>query len=301
MPRSFTASFAIALVIGLAAAVIVAPFAAVAVARAGFRYPFPRIFDRVVMFALFGVIIYAARDLRLAALLRAGFKNPRGGGWRAIRGFLVSIGVMTLLFAAALALGAGRPGALAHAGYLFPKYIAAAIAIGILEEAFFRAFLFGGMCQDFGRTGALVASSALYALAHLVRSPAHFYLARLDLSAGVRTLAGSGAQFAHPASALPTLFGLFLLGIVLAQAYIVTGSVYFSIGLHAGFVLGSKLWPKMISPRAILPGWLAGWGHQPLISGAAAWLAALIIFAILTALSGGGAPREHPHRRRLDA
>lgn len=284
MPKSFTARFAIALVIGLAAAVIIAPFAALAVARAGFRIPFPRIFDRVVMLALLGVILYAARALELVALLRAGFKNPRAGASRALIGFALAILVMAILFAAAFALGAAREGAIARASGLIPKYLAAAIVIGILEEAFFRAFLFGGMCEDFGRIGALLASSAIYALAHLVRSPAHFYIAGLDLTAGIRTLAASGAQFADPASALPTLFGLFLLGIVLAQAYIVTGSVYFSIGLHSGFVLGSKLWPKMIAERALLPGWLAGWGHQPLISGAAAWLAALVIFAILTLL-----------------
>src|SRR5487761_1159881 len=296
MPKSFTARFAIALAVGLAAAVIIAPFAALAVAKAGFRIPFPRIFDRVVMLALLGVILYAARSLRLVALLREGFTRPRAGASRALVGFADAIVVMGILFAAAFAMGAARGGAIARAGGLLPKYLAAAIVIGILEEAFFRAFLFGGMCEDFGRTGALIASSAIYALAHLVRSPAHFYIAGLDLTAGLRTLAGSGAQFADPATALPTLFGLFLLGIVLAQAYIATGSVYFSIGLHSGFVLGSKLWPKMISERAILPGWLAGWGHQPLISGAAAWIAALAIFAILTALSGGGTLCERPHR-----
>jgi membrane protease YdiL (CAAX protease family) len=285
MPRSFSARFVIALAVGLAAAVIIAPFAALAVAKAGFRIPFPRIFDRVVMLALLGIILYAARSLSLVALLRAGFKNPRAGAWRALFGFAAAIVVMAILFGAAYAMGAARDGAIARASGLLPKYLAAAIVIGILEEAFFRAFLFGGMCEDFGRIGALIASSAIYALAHLVRSPAHFYITGLDLTAGIRTLAGSGAQFSDPATALPTLFGLFLLGIVLAQAYIVTGSVYFSIGLHSGFVLGSKLWPKMISERAILPGWLAGWGHQPLISGAAAWLAALIIFAILTLLT----------------
>lgn len=286
MRKSFTLRFAIALIIGLAAAVAIAPLAALVVARAGFRIPFPRIFDRVVMLALFGVILYAARDLRLFTMLRAGFKDPRGGVWRGLRGFAVAIAVMAILFAAAFAMGAARGGAASRALADLPKYLAAAIVIGILEEAFFRAFLFGGMCDDFGRTGALVTSAAVYAVAHLVRSPAHFYVTGLDLTAGLRTLTGSGAQLAHPASALPTLLGLFLLGIVLAQAYIATGSVYFSIGLHGGFVLGSKLWPKLIAERAPLPGWLAGWGHQPIISGAAAWIAALAILAMLPALAG---------------
>ncbi|HUY25780.1 MAG TPA: CPBP family intramembrane glutamic endopeptidase [Candidatus Binataceae bacterium] len=286
MPKSFTLKFAIVLVAGLAGAVMVAPFAGLAVARAGVRIPFPRIFDRVVMVTLFGAIGLAARGMRLLPRLRAGFADPRGGAARALRGLAVAMLVMAVLFGVAFALGAARGAAFDRGAYLLPKYLASAIVIGILEEGFFRAFLFTGMCDDFGRPGALAASSAVYALAHLVRSPAHFYVTGLDLTAGLRTLAGCGAQLAHPASAMPTLLGLFLLGIVLAEAYVVTGSVYFSIGLHSGFVLGAKLWPKLIAERAPLPGWLAGWGHQPLISGAAAWLAALAILATLRPLSG---------------
>ena len=289
MFKSFTVKFAVALAIGLAAAVLIAPPAAVLVARAGFRIPFPRIFDRVVMAALFGVILCAARGLRLLETLRAGFHESRGALTRGLRGFAVAIAVMTLLYAAAFALGGANNVAGAGAIYRVAKYLAAAIAIGILEEAFFRAFLFGAMRTDFRRSGALAASSAIYAAAHLVRSPARFYVTGLDWTAGLRTLAGSIAQFAHPWTALPTLLGLFLLGIVLAQAYVITGSVYFSIGLHSGFVLGAKLWPKLIANRAILPGWLAGWGHQPIISGPAAWLAALAILAALPKLTGGRA------------
>ncbi|HXD89822.1 MAG TPA: hypothetical protein VNU00_02095, partial [Candidatus Binataceae bacterium] len=74
---SFTARFAIALVAGLIAAVVVAPIAALAVAHAGWRFPFPRIFDRTVMVTLFLAMLWAARDLQLGALLARGFKHPR--------------------------------------------------------------------------------------------------------------------------------------------------------------------------------------------------------------------------------
>ena len=81
------------------------------------------------------------------------------------------------------------------------------------------------------------------------------------------TLAHSVDQFTNPAIAIPTLIGLFLLGIVLGEAYILTGSVYFSIGLHCGFVLGAKMWPKIILNRAAIPWWIAGGGAIPLIGG----------------------------------
>ena len=282
-PRSFTAKFVLVLVAGVAIAIVVAPFAALAVASLGFRFPFPRIFDRVVMVSLAIVIVVSARSLDSLPLLESGFARPLANLSRAARGFAVSLSVMILLFAIAGAMGGFRGAA--HAASLLPKYVLSAIVIGLIEEAFFRAFLFGGMQRDFGRTGALLISSAIYAIAHLVRAPAHFFVTNLDLTAGVRTFGLSFSQLASPLSALPTLLGLFLLGIVLAEAVVLTGTVWFSVGLHAGFVVGAKLWPKMIAAHHAVPGWLGGWGHQPLISGAAAWVAALAVLAFLRPLA----------------
>ena len=169
---------------------------------------------------------------------------------------------------------------------LIPKYFLSAIAIAFIEEAFFRAFLLGGMSGDFGNRVALIASAAIYAVAHLVRSPARFYVTGYEPAAGLITLAHSIDQFTDPAIAIPTLIGLFLLGIVLGAAYILTGSVYFSIGLHCGFVLGAKLWPKIILNRAMLPWWIAGGGSIPLIGGAAAWAIAIAVLAMLRPIAG---------------
>jgi membrane protease YdiL (CAAX protease family) len=286
MRNSFTFTFTVALVMAIVAAAVAAPFVAVGVAALGLRFPFPRIFDRVVMIALFGAMLIIARRLRLVTLLRSGFASPRGNAARALRGFCVGLAVIAAFFTAAILMGASGHARIDHAAHLLPKYLLSAIAIGVLEEGFFRAFLFGGMTDEFGRTPALLASSAFYAMAHLVRAPAHFYVTTLDPGAGFRTLAMSFAQFSHPSAALPTLLGLFLLGIVLAEAFVTTGTVYFSAGLHAGFVMGAKLWPKLVSHPARLPGWFAGWGHIPLISGVLGWVAAAAILMLLRRLAG---------------
>ena len=284
MPKSFTAKLVVAFLAGLAAAVVLAPFVAVAVARIGFHFPFPRIFDRVVMIGLALVLILGAPNLRLVSLLRTGFARPVANFAFTTRGLLVALGVMLVLFLVASAME-GFPSA-GYAARLLPKYVLSAVVIALIEEAFFRAVLFGGMEGDFGSTGALIVSSVIYALAHLLRAPARMYVTTLDLTVGVRTLGLSFSQLSAPASALPTLIGLFLLGVVLAEAFILTGTVWFSVGLHAGFVIGAKLWPKMMVTRRGLPGWLAGWGRQPLISGAAAWVAALAVLLLLRALAG---------------
>ncbi len=286
---SFTAKFALALVAGLIAAVIVAPIAAVAVASAGWRYPFPRIFDRTVMATLLLAMIWAARDLKLVALLRGGFVHPvRESSARVIRGLIVAFCALAILFALALRASGSGMGGFGAVESRVPGYILSAIAIAIIEEGFFRAFLLGGLKTDFGNRVALLASAAFYAVAHLVRSPAHFYVTRYEPAAGLVTLGHSIDQLSHPATAIPTLIGLFLLGIVLGEAFLITGSVYFSMGLHCGFVLGAKLWPKIVLGRGALPWWIAGAGPIPLIGGAAAWVIAIVIFVAIRPLTGRG-------------
>ncbi len=275
------------LVAGVVAAIVLAPLAAVAVAAAGWRFPFPRIFDRTVMATLSIAKLFAARGLNLAALLSRGFRHPMVASIvSAIRGFVVAICALAILFALALAAGGGGVGDREAAAALIPKYFLAAIAIAFIEEAFFRAFLLGGMRGDFGNRVALISSAAIYALAHLLRSPLRFSVAGYEPAAGLITLAHSIDQFTDPALAIPTLIGLFLLGIVLGEAFILTGSVYFSIGLHCGFVLGAKLWPKIVLNRAALPWWIAGGGSIPLIGGAAAWAIAIAVLLMLRPIAG---------------
>ncbi len=262
-----------------------------AVAAIGWHYPFPRIFDRTMMATLFVTMLFAARGLDLVALLGRGFRHPVAPSITgATRGFVVAMLAIAILFALAFAIGGGRVGDLEAAAALIPKYFLSAIVIAFIEEAFFRAFLLGGMEDDFGNRIALIASAAIYAMAHLVRSPARFYVTGYEPTAGLLTLAHSVDQFTDPAIAIPTLIGLFLLGIVLGEAYILTGSVYFAIGLHSGFVLGAKLWPKIIVNRAAIAWWIAGGGAIPLIGGAAAWAIAIIIFATLRPVTGAPRP-----------
>jgi membrane protease YdiL (CAAX protease family) len=240
------------------------------------------------MATLLIAMLFSARDLNFVWLLRGGFRHPAAPSIaRAMRGFVVAILAIAILFGLALAVGGDGVGDHQAAAALIPKYLLSAIAIAFIEEAFFRTFLLGGMRTDFGDRVALIASAAIYAVAHLVRSPARFYVTGYEPAAGLITLAHSVDQFTNPAVAIPTLIGLFLLGIVLGEAYVLTGSVYFSIGLHCGFVLGAKMWPKIILNRAAIPWWIAGGGTIPLIAAPTAWLIAIAIFATLRPIAGG--------------
>jgi len=278
---AFTLRLTIALLLAAAAAALVAPFAATALATAGYHFPFPRIFDRTVMVTLAVMLFLWARPLGAARLLRRGFARPLDNVGALLRGLLVALTVIAVLLALGAVFGGRDELSASEAIARAPKYVAGALLIAIIEEGFFRAFMLGGMMEDFGPTSALAISAAIYALAHLVRSPARFYLANFDALAGFRNLYASLAQLTHPGAALPALVGLLLLGLVLGEAFLVTGNVYFSAGLHAGLVIGVKLWPYSDAPGAALPQWIVGYGRPMLISGAAAWVMAVVILVIL--------------------
>jgi membrane protease YdiL (CAAX protease family) len=278
---SFTLRFAIALVAGLVAAVVLSPLAAAGLAAMGLRFPFPRIFDRTVMVTLLAAMLIGSRSMRFGTLMRQGFARPRANLPRGLIGLAIALSAIALLFGLAYADGAGSAVSIEALLLRAARFVLPALAIGVIEEGFFRSFLLGGMRRDFGPRIALVVSSVLYSLAHLVRSPARYYLTGFHPGAGLHNLAASAAQLGHPIIAAPTLIGLFLLGMVLGEAFLIAGTVWFSIGLHAGFVLGAKTWPLVAHSGAPISRWIAGAGPVPLIAAPAAWTIALALFLVL--------------------
>jgi uncharacterized protein len=279
--------------------VIISPFAASAVAAMGFRFPFPRIFDRTVMVTLLAAMLLWSRSMGFGTLIREGFAAPRANLSRLVIGLAIAIIAIATLFAFAFASGAGATvsyGALAARAL---KFVVPAIAIAVIEEGFFRAFLLAGMRRDFGPRAALIVASVIYAVVHLVRSPAHYYLVGFHPAAGLQNLGASAAQLGHPIAAAPTLIGLFLLGMVLGEAFLTTGTVWFSIGLHAGFVLGAKTWPLIAHGGGPVSRWIAGPGPVPLIAAPAAWAIALALFLVLPLFLDRNANANGPDQRRF--
>ena len=233
-----------------------------------------------MMTTLLIAMLLFARRLRLLELLREAFAHPLSHRTEFAWGLATSLGVILILFALAAMAGCGHLRPVLPLLERTAKYASAAILIGTVEEAFFRAFLLGGIRSDHGSRTALLASALVYALVHVLRSPAHIYLSGYHPLAGFQNLALSAGRLSHPSAALPVVIGLFLLGIVLGEAFVLSGKVYFSIGLHAGFVIGAKTWPIVVD-HLVVPRWLAGPGPVPLIAAPAAWIAAVIIAVVL--------------------
>jgi membrane protease YdiL (CAAX protease family) len=273
---SFSLTLIMAVALALMAAVAIAPVAAMLLAAAHFRFPFSRIFDRTVMVLLLAVLIVFGRRLRLIDLLRQGFSIRRRDFALAIVGFGFASVAIALLFAISALACRNVQSSMVAATVL--QYLPAAVLIGLVEEGFFRTLLLAGMERDFGSSAALLASSVAFAIVHIVRSPARLYLTGFHPMAGVENVGASAAQLANPGMG-PMMLGLFLLGLVLGEAFLLTRRIYCSFGMHVGFVLGAKTWRRVAS--GAIPRWLAGPGPVPLIAAPAAWALSAIMLIIL--------------------
>jgi uncharacterized protein len=112
--------------------------------------------------------------------------------------------------------------------------IAMAIIVGSIEEILFRGGVFGGLRRIFTWPLALVASSVIFALFHFLRHVE--YTGPVTWSSGLVVLPQMLGGFADIRALVPGFFNLVLAGILLGLAYQRTGNLYFSVGLHAGWI-----------------------------------------------------------------
>jgi membrane protease YdiL (CAAX protease family) len=237
--------------------------------------PFHRFLDR----SMLGLAL-----LCLWPLLRCGgARNWRDLGFvrqgrparQILSGF--ALGWASLAAVALLALACGaRAFILTHsAGEIFRHVINAtwaAVVVAILEELVFRGALFGLLRQSMPWPAALVVSSAVYSAVHFIKSG--------DIALPVRWNSGLmllRAMLVHPPPLIPAFLTLLVAGSILALCYQRTGALYFSIGLHAGWIFWLKTYGFLSRPTGA---YVPFWGSDNLIDG---WLS-LIVLAILFVL-----------------
>lgn len=161
------------------------------------------------------------------------------------------------------------------------KALLTALTVGVLEEIFFRGVIFKGLLDDCRLAAAFVFSSLFYAAIHFIKPAEEISLSSLDAWAGLRYLVAAFQLFLAPASLFPGLFGLFLIGLVLSYAFFRTGSLYLSMGLHAGWVFGLKTIRVYGDYRREDLGWLFGSSEPKLVSGVAVWIVILAVGLII--------------------
>ncbi|MBL8370859.1 MAG: CPBP family intramembrane metalloprotease [Burkholderiaceae bacterium] len=156
-------------------------------------------------------------------------------------GLLMGAGLYAACEVILMALGIYRIVGLNPLSYMVPA-IAMALSSSIYEELLFRGVLFGAVEQWLGSWAALVVSSLVFGLTHLINPQG--------------TLEGA-------------LFIAVEAGILLAAAYMLTRRLWMSIGFHmawnytqsaifSGIVSGNDAQPGLIRSTVNGPDWLTG-------------------------------------------
>ncbi len=270
------------LVLGLLAVTAIAsPWIATGLGALGFDFKFSRVYNRVFEVLLVLAIVLGWRRLDLGSATDIGLRRPdwlRDLGAGLLMG---AAGVLVGVFACwlgdamipALRYDPGKTVLKAVGGVL------GAVLVGVGEEALFRGVLQRRFSADMGRTGGVLLATVIYAVVHALRpggSKAVYPMAGIDRTIGL---------FAPLADTivLPSIVGLFALGLVLAWARLRTGSLWVSIGIHAAYVAVFRV-GRLLFDIEKTPAWLIGPGWPPLIGGAAGLLAVAVTAGLLRAL-----------------
>jgi membrane protease YdiL (CAAX protease family) len=239
--------------------------------------PFHRFLNRSLLLLALAGLWPLLRALKLASLREIGLVPPRGH-WKKLGGGLLLGSIMLAIDAGLVIAGHGRvfgQDLTAHKiiGAVFNALIAA-VVVAFLEEVLFRGGIFGGLRRTFYWPLALAASSSTYALTHFLRWAD--LAGPVTWNSGLVLLPRMLGGFADFHAFVPGFFNLLLAGILLGIAYQRTGNLYFSIGLHAGWIFWLKICDSLTA-NASHAG-TGHWGTAGLIDG---WLPFLVLAVTL--------------------
>lgn len=216
------------------------------------------------------------KALRLADRDSLGYGLP-GAEFRStlVKGFAAGVLILACLALALLALGIrvvpgrGEPPLLLE---VFAQGLLGGLAVGFIEETFFRGALFSAIRRRGGRAATAIALPALlYAALHFLKPQP--FPADTDVTLAITlTSLGNAVPALLQMQNLDSFAALFLVGVLLGIVRHRSGHIAWCIGLHAGWVLVIRLTQKYTGLDADAPlrslvgsydgviGWLAaGW------------------------------------------
>ncbi len=242
--------------------------------------PFHRFVNRSLMVLAVLGLWPLVRWMGIGSWAEAGFKRTGNAGRQAGKGFATGFASLAVVGALLLLAGA-RSFNLDHSPAQLARHLlnatTAAVAVAILEELLFRGVLFGGLRKAHSWKVALVASSVVYAWVHFMSKPPP--PEEINWATGLVVLGQMMRGLADWQVFMPAFLNLTVAGMILALAYRVTGALYFSIGLHAGWIFWLKTFAFLTKPGSEGAAWL---GSGKLIDG---WAAFGVLALLLAAAS----------------
>jgi membrane protease YdiL (CAAX protease family) len=126
-------------------------------------------------------------------------------------------------------------------GKLLKRMLIPAVAASLLEEWLFRGLLLGLWLRFAKPLAASIGTSLLFAFVHFLAPPDGVVIANpASPFAGFELLGKILLHFTDPLFFVTDFATLFVIGMILATARLRTGALWFSIGLHAGWIAAFK-------------------------------------------------------------
>ncbi|MCI5065966.1 CPBP family glutamic-type intramembrane protease [bacterium] len=211
-------------------------------------WPYSRVFDRVAMVVAAGMLWWRRKEYQLHRY-RASFERFLTPPWvkPVIIGFFLSfccsLAVLPLLVQGGTLVWSSHSSG--EILWRFGKSIPAALLISLIEESFFRFFLFLSLRRYLPFLAAAALSSGLYAVVHFIQPVKSWGFSSLELTTGFQYLGLLLERFSYPGF-LEAAFGLFLVGMVLCFTVERSRSLLPAIGLHAGWVTTTKVIGRLV-------------------------------------------------------
>jgi membrane protease YdiL (CAAX protease family) len=218
------------------------------------KYRFDTYFHRAILIAavfLFWPLLRVSNVRRLADLGLAPNTN-----WGRDVGSGVLLSVVPLLFCGALLI-ALHVYSIRHV-FVWPRLgtvLLAAISVPFIEETFFRGIVLGILLRTGRKFLSITIVSGLFAAVHFLKGSEREH-AIVTWTSGFQSIGDAFAGFGDPMMVLAAFATLFLIGCVLADARVLTRSLWLPIGLHAGWIFASGTFNWLARQRIVAWPWL---------------------------------------------
>jgi membrane protease YdiL (CAAX protease family) len=213
------------------------------------RAKFSRFFDRSLLFSalvLLPLLVARIRRIRAGSMpALMGYDHALGwrkGVWQLLVGFLFASVLL-----AALCLGLALSGAfeprpeVGGVGRFLKKAVVPALFAAPLEEWLFRGVLYGIWLRFVKPWPAVMGTALLFSLLHFLHPPSGVGFADPQHPlAGFQLLGTILQHFTNPLFFVTDFATLLFVGMILGWARMKTGALWFSIGLHGGWIVVLK-------------------------------------------------------------
>jgi membrane protease YdiL (CAAX protease family) len=137
----------------------------------------------------------------------------------------------------------------------FGKVLTATLTVPFIEETFFRGIVLGVLLKTGRQYMSILAASAIFSVIHFLKAPERTSTT-VTWTSGFNSIAHSFEQFGDATMLISAFATLFLIGWILADARILTRSLWLPIGLHAGWIFGNGAFSRVARQEMLILPWL---------------------------------------------